>query len=208
LAIINIKTTKKLYNGWYVDPPYQFDNKHTGGGMKSGSADHYMTMGIDHICEMPVQEHSEDNAILFLWVPTSLSSEYGTQIMKAWDFKFKGKLYWNKDKILYPDVIKYNLDNRIKEALIRKDAGWGYYFQGKVEELWFGIRGKVPAFRNRLPNVIFHPRIGHSVKPDIFRRIVEDQFSESFGKKRKMIEGFAREAKYKTKWSYFGNELD
>ncbi len=207
MAVINIYDTKKLFNSWYVDPPIQFKNKHTGGGMKSGSIDHYETMSIEKICEMPIAERSQKNAVLFLWVPSPVSDVYGSQIMKAWDFRYKGKIYWVKDKILYPDAKKYSLDNKIKEALIKKDGGWGYWYRGKVEELWFGIRGKIPAFLNTMPNVVYHPRKGHSVKPDIFRLIVERQFNNTFGKKRKMIEGFARSSPFKSKWTYFGNEL-
>lgn len=197
--------TKRRWNGFYIDPPYQFKNIKTGGGMKSGSSQKYITMPLKEICSLPISQVSEPNAILFCWVPSPLSDTYGHEIFEAWDFKFKGKLYWIKDKV--DDSPQFNLNPKVKISTITKDGGWGYHFRGKVEELWFGFKGKIPMFANPLSNVIYHPRIGHSIKPDVFRIIVEDQFTKSFGKKRKMIEGFARRAPHLSRWSYFGDEL-
>lgn len=197
--------TKRKWNSLYIDPPHEFQNKKTGGGMKSGSSQKYKTMRIEKICSMPVNEITMKNSILFCWVPSPLSDTHGHDIFDAWGFQFKGKIYWVKDKIVYPN--NYNLNPKVKMGTIIKDGGWGYNFRSKVEELWFGIKGDVKAFRNPISNVIYHQRIGHSIKPDIFRKIVEDQFNQSFGKERKMIEGFARKSTYKTKWTYFGDEL-
>ncbi len=196
--------TKRKWNGLYIDPPHEFSNKKTGGGMKSGSSQKYPTLKLQTICDMPISEISEDRSILFCWIPSPLSDTHGHEIFDAWGFKFKGKIYWVKDRV---DDSGFNIDPMTKYATITKDGGWGYNFRSKVEELWFGIKGTVPAFRNPTSNVIYHRRSGHSIKPDIFREIVEDQFDRSFGKKKKMIEGFARQATFKTTWSYFGNEL-
>ena len=49
----------------------------------------------------------------------------------------------------------------------------GFWYRGEVEELLFGIKGKVKAFRSSLPNHIETPVLGHSEKPEEFRQLIE-----------------------------------
>ena len=199
-----ILKTKKMWNCFLIDPPHQFKNQKTGGGMKSGSAQKYLTMSLKEICTMPVGQIAMPNSILFCWIPSAMSDVAGHEIFEAWGFRFKGKIYWVKDRV---ELMQFNLDPKVKVATLQKDGGWGYHFRGKVEELWFGFKGKIPMFANPLSNVIYHERIGHSVKPEIFREIVEEQFTKTFGKKKKMLEGFARRTPHLSRWDYFGDEL-
>lgn len=187
--------TKKHWNVLYVDTPNEFKMKKTGGSFKSGSGQKYITMPIQTICDLPVSDIAEKDAILFLWIQTAISAgnlnNYGDRILDAWGFnKFRTKLYWDKLSI-----------------------GMGANYRNQVEELWVATRGNVKALHmTRQTNLIKHRRLPHSVKPDIFRKIVEDSTEKLFGTKRKMIELFKRDnpehqKMYAKKWDYFGSEL-
>lgn len=181
--------TRKHWNVIYVDTPNEFKMKKTGGSFKSGSSQKYTTMPIEKICELPVSEIAEKDAILYLWVQTAISAgntnNYGDRILDAWNFsKFRTKLYWDKLSI-----------------------GMGANYRNQIEELWIATRGKVKALHmTSQSNHIKHKRLPHSVKPDIFRKIIE-QSTTQFETKRKMIELFKRDnpkhqKMYRRKWDY------
>lgn len=190
-----VLNTKRHWNVLYVDTPNAFKMKKTGGSFKSGSSQKYITMPIEEICALPVSEIAEKDAILFLWVQTAISAgnmnNYGDRILDAWNFtKFRTKLYWDKGSI-----------------------GMGANYRNQVEELWVATRGNVKALHmTKQSTLVRHKRLPHSVKPDMFRKIVEDSTIKLFGKKRKMIEIFKRDnpdhqKTFRKKWDYFGNEM-
>lgn len=187
--------TKRHWNVLYVDPPNSFKMKKTGGSFKSGSSQIYKTMTIEEICDLPVSEIAQDDAIIFLWMQTAISAgnenNYGDRILDAWEFtKFRTKLYWDKLSI-----------------------GMGANYRNQIEELWVATRGDVKALHmTRQSTHVRHKRLPHSVKPDLFRKIVEDSTIKLFGKKRKMIELFKRhnpqhQKMYQKKWDYMGSNL-
>lgn len=184
---VDIHKTKRKYHVIYADPPHEYTNKKTGGGMASGVSSKYLTMSLDEISSLPVKELTHKNAVCFLWVTTPLL-ENGFRILESWGFKYKTAIIWDKSD----------------------SGGWGFWVRTATEFLLIGIKGNVKAFRSRRTNVIRHKRIGHSVKPDIFREIVEE-LTKPFGKNRKMIELFARrhdkKKTYQKKWDYFGTEF-
>jgi len=183
---VSIHKTRKKYNVLMADPPHEYKNQKTGGGMASGVSSKYKTMSLDKICELPVRKIAHKNSVCFLWITTPLL-ENGFKILEAWGFKYKTSLVWDKSA----------------------SGGWGFWIRTATEFLLIGVKGNVKAFRSRRTNVIRHNRIGHSVKPDVFREIVEE-LTKQFGKNRKMIELFARKhpskKHYARKWDYFGIE--
>ena len=183
---VDINKTKKKYHIIYADPPHEYKNKKTGGGMESGVSSKYATMTEDEISALPIRAISKDNAVCFLWVTTPLM-ENGFRILEAWGFKYKTFIVWDK----------------------QDSGGWGFWYRTATEFLLVGVKGKVKAFHSNRTNVVRHKRIGHSVKPDIFREIVEES-TKQFGKNKKMIELFARKhpskKDYARKWDYFGQE--
>ncbi len=58
---------QKKYNIIYADPPWQFNNKKTGGSMKSGAAHHYLTTGIEGLKKLDVKSISADDCTLIMW---------------------------------------------------------------------------------------------------------------------------------------------
>jgi len=183
---VNIRKTKKKYDVIMADPPHTYKNRKTGGGMKSGVSSKYRTMELDEICELPVRKISKKNSVCFLWITTPLLDN-GFRILEEWGFKYKTSIVWDKTM----------------------SGGWGFWTRTATEFLLLGVKGKVRAFMSTRTNVIRHNRIGHSVKPDIFRELVEE-LTEQFGKNKKMIELFARKhptkKDYARKWDYFGDQ--
>lgn len=133
-----------------ADPPWSFDNKRTGGSLKSGADAQYATMPLYTLQRLPVPAVTAADAALFLWVPSALKFSHGGPVMAAWGFRYVGTVYWNKARL-----------------------GMGFWFRGQVEELLFGVRGDVKPFRCQLPNLITAPAGKHSDKPAAFHRLIE-----------------------------------
>lgn len=166
-----------IYDVLYSDPPWNYDNKRTGGSLKSGAASKYSTMTVDEICTINIP--SAKNSVLFLWVTVPMLQE-GLQVMNAWGYKYKTTITWMKTGRL----------------------GLGFWFRGNTEFLLFGVKGKVKAFRTNIPNVIQHPVLNHSEKPEVFRELIEKTTPHMPRK----LEMFAR--KKSENWHVWGDEVE
>lgn len=152
----------RKYGVIVADPAWEYDNKRTGGSMKSGSAAHYPTMSFEEICNLPVKNIADRNCVLYLWVTVPFM-HYGLHVMEAWGFKFKTALFWRK----------LRKPARCRRARKRGFFGMGFWFRGQVEMCLVGTRGKVKAFRLAKPN-FFEASIGrHSEKPARFFELIE-----------------------------------
>jgi len=141
----------KKYQIIYADPPWKYKNKRTGGSLKSGAESKYSTMTVKDISNLPVQEISCKDSVLFLWVTCPMQKE-GMLVMESWGYRYKTKIYWRKIMSL----------------------GMGFWFRGQVEECWFGIKGNIKAFRMQIPNFIQTKALRHSEKPEEVRKIIEN----------------------------------
>lgn len=169
------------YNIIYADPPWSYDNKKTGGSLKSGAEQKYPTMSTVEISQLPISQIANKNSVLFLWATVPMLPD-ALQVMKSWGYKYKTKITWHKT-------------GRV---------GLGYWFRGEVEELLFGIKGKIPAFRCQAPNYIETKVLGHSEKPEEFRQLIEKATSKM--EDRRMIELFAR--KKVPGWDAWGLDVE
>src|ERR1700733_14617880 len=147
----------KKYNVIYADPPWSYDNKKTGCGMKSGAEEKYLVMPNEDIAMMPVRGLCDKNAVCFLWATVPLMPE-AIKTLSNWGFEYKTMLTWRKVMSL----------------------GMGYWFRGQCEHLLLGVRGKVKPFRMQVSN--FHQtKVGkHSQKPHYFRTLIETAVNKSF----------------------------
>lgn len=170
------------YNVIYGDPAWPYENERTGGNMKSGATAHYDVMTIEDICNLPVKNISEKNAVLFLWATTPLLPE-ALQVMNAWGFKYKTKIVWRKIMSL----------------------GMGYWFRVQTEDLLVGVKGDVRAFRCQEPNFIQTKAEHHSKKPARIYRLIERATADMPNPRR--IELFARGQKAYG-WDAWGNQLE
>jgi len=163
----------------YADPPWQY--KESWG---NGSNEHtYKTMSVDDIAKLKIQNISDDNAHLYLWVTNPFIRE-GLKICDAWGFEYKTLLTWIKT---YPNG--------------NPEMGMGYYFRGCTEHIIFGTKGKLKILNKTTRNMFYeiNPK-KHSQKP----ASVRDMIVRCSGDLPR-IELFARQ---KTDgWDAWGNEL-
>jgi N6-adenosine-specific RNA methylase IME4 len=79
----------KKYQIIYADPPWKYNDRRCSHiGFYSGAIGHFSLMDYKEIASLPVQEISNENCILFLWVTFPLLQE-GLYVMKEWGFKYK-----------------------------------------------------------------------------------------------------------------------
>ena len=141
---------QKKYKIIYADPPWQYDNKRTGGTHSSGASQKYKTLNYDELASLPIQAISDDVCVLFQWATIPLL-HVGIKMMSEWGFEYKTSLIWFKEN----------------------SYGLGYWFRGMVEVLLIGTKGKVTPFKSQMPNLISCPIQKHSKKPDRFRKLIE-----------------------------------
>ena len=175
-----VKETKKLsdkYRIIYADPPWRYNDKRDGN--TTGAEDHYPSMTIEELCELPVKELAEENAVLFLWV-TSPMLEECFQVIKAWGFKYKTSFVWDK--------VKHNM---------------GHYNSVRHEFLLICTKGScLPDVPTLFDSVVSIERSEkHSEKPEKFREIIDTLYPHG-----RRIELFARK-KASERWDIWGNEI-
>ncbi len=175
---IDIFNTDKKFRVIYADPAWCYNDKKKGH-LTGGATDHYETMTLNQICDLPVKNLSETNAILFLWV-TSPLLEDSFNVINKWGFKYKTSFIWDK--------VKHNM---------------GHYNSVRHEFLLVATRGSCIPDNNKLYNSVqrIDRNNNHSEKPIEFLNIIDDLYN--YGEK---IELFARKINKKN-WFAWGNEL-
>ena len=134
---------------------------------------------------MKVGEVCTENAHLYLWVPNALLIE-GLEVMKAWGFRYKTNLIWNK---------------------IRKDGGpdgrgVGFYFRNTTEMILFGVKGSLRTLQpgRSQVNVICTMKQEHSRKPDEQYDLIESCSPPDY------LELFGRGSRQN--WTVWGNQAE
>lgn len=167
-----------------ADPPWQFQNRTGKMAPEHKRLSRYGTMSLADIKAIPVSDHLEDSAHIYLWVPNALLPE-GIEVLKAWGFNYKSNLVWYK---------------------IRKDGGpdgrgVGFYFRNVTELVLFGVRGKnarTLAPGRRQVNLLSTRKREHSRKPDELFKIIEECSPGPY------LEMFARGSR--AGWSSWGDQ--
>jgi hypothetical protein len=87
----------KKYKLIYCDPPWQFNNKNTGGSMKSSAEAKYNTMTIEDLKNLDVESLCDDDCVLIMWWVGSMPQE-AIDLVNAWGFKLKNMngFVWKK----------------------------------------------------------------------------------------------------------------
>jgi N6-adenosine-specific RNA methylase IME4 len=168
---------KGKYRVIYADPPWQYGDERAGGN-HGGAVDHYNTMGINELKNMPIVSLAEDNAVLFLWATAPLLPE-ALELINAWGFKYKTNFIWDK--------VKHNM---------------GHYNSVRHELLLIATKGSCTPDNVELFDSVqsIERTDRHSEKPEEFRKIIETLYI--YGNK---LELFAR--KSVEGWEVFGNEI-
>lgn len=179
-----------FYRTIMADPPW---NEAGGGQIKRGADRHYPLMKTPEICALPVKSWAAPDAHLYLWVTNNFLPD-GLEVMKAWGFRYVTKIDWFKT---YEVLEKIADDTDLC-------VGLGQYFRGCTESCLFGVRGAVeyrtlPNGKRAQGRTGFHaPRGEHSVKPEVFRSMVERVSHGAY------LEMFARRAV--PGWDLWGNQ--
>lgn len=182
---IDLTTTTKRYSIIYADPPwaYLWGTGKTGGNFCPEK--HYKTMSVDEICALgnSVRKIREKNCALFIWTTMPCLPDV-FRVISAWGFKYKTCAFtWIKT---------------------RKDgqplSGMGSYTKANAELCLLAMRGHIKSVDKSVPQVLMHPRMGHSVKPDEIMRRIERLFGPNTSK----IELFARRTV--KGWDRWGDE--
>ncbi len=182
---IDIKTTGEKYDIIYADPPWAYlwgTGKNPG---RFAPERHYKTMSTNEICELGehIKKIRAKNCALFLWITMPCLPE-AFKVIDAWGFKYKTCAFtWIKT---------------------RKDGkpllGMGSYTKSNAELCLLAMRGHIKSVDKSVPQVLMHPRMGHSIKPDEVLKRIE----KLFGPDTKKIELFAR--RKVEGWDRWGDE--
>lgn len=182
IKLESVKEAAKLpdakYRVVYADPPWKYGDQLTEayGAVKY----HYPAMTIKEMCEMPVKDLVEKDAVLFIWVTSPLLEEC-FPIIKAWGFSYKTSFVWDK--------VKHNM---------------GHYNSVRHEMLLICTRGScMPDAKELIDSVQSIERSSkHSEKPEEFRKIIETLYLH--GKKLELF----RRGKAPKGWEVWGNESE
>ena len=141
-------------------------------------------MKVEDICNLPVNEISEKNCILFIWVTYPMLKE-GLKVIESWGFKYKTIAFqW----------IKLNKKNN------NYFFGLGRWTRGNSECCLIGIKGKINRLSNKVFQLVVTPIEKHSKKPDIVRNRIIDLVGDL-----PRIELFARQSA--DGWDCWGDEV-
>ena len=182
---------KDGYQVIYADPAWSFNNKKTGGSMKSGAENQYQVMTLEDLKALPVHDITADNAILVMWYVGAMPQE-AIDLVHAWGFNLKNMngFVWNK------------LTKTGKPYF-----GMGFYTRAGSESVLIATKGKykpnshsVRAVFNAESQIQFEAVVGrHSAKPIRVRDLIVELAGDV-----PRLEMFARE-KIKG-WHSWGNE--
>jgi len=175
----------KKYQIIYADPPWTYPK--TGGKTNSrGMAKQfYDTMGIDEICDLPIDNITDDNCILFLWT-TYPQMPNALKVVEAWGFTYFGLGF---------EWIKRN-------PKTGKDAfGMGYWTRANPEPCLIAIKGKPKPVSHSVRQLLYAPLTKHSEKPSEARQRIVELCGEL-----PRIELFARQKV--DGWDSWGNEIE
>jgi len=147
-----------IYKTVMADPPWKFTNSTGKMAPQHQRLFRYETLSVEAICRIPVNDLTEDESHLYLWVPNAFIQE-GLTVLSAWGFTYKTMLIWEKiRKDGYPD-----------------GRGVGFYFRNVTEVLLFGIKGKIRTLDpgRRQVNLFREQKREHSRKPEAAYKIIE-----------------------------------
>lgn len=143
----------------YADPPWQYGNQ----GTRAATNNHYSTMTVAELCDMPVESLAADDAHLHLWTTNAFLRD-AFDVIEAWGFEYRSCFVW-----------------------VKPQMGIGNYWRVSHEFMLLGIRGDAKRFnvRNEKSWGQFD-RLRHSQKPhevrDSIERCSPGPYLELFGR--------------------------
>jgi len=185
------KRKRKKYQIIYADPPWKYSsNICTSRRIRGKYVEYpltYPTLNTDNIMEMPVENISANDCILFLWT-TDTHLPDALQVIEAWGFKYRTiGFVWIKQEKSGKDVCLF-----------------GHYTNKSSEICLLATRGKIHSYIKsrkvrQLVRAVRHKKI-HSKKPNKIRKRIVELMGDL-----PRIELFAR--KKVEGWDVWGNEV-
>jgi len=158
----------KKYQIILADPAWSYNDK----GCNGNANDHYETMTLEDICNLPVQQIADENCVLFLWATYPMLKEALT-VIDGWGFTYKSIAFqWIKM-------------NKIKPTYF---YGLGRWTRGNTEPCLLAVKGKPHRIDKGVFQIVQAPVSTHSKKP----AIVRDKITQLMGDLPR-IELFARQ---------------
>ena len=184
----------KKYNIIYADPPWHYETRGKGGNRNVTNK--YNTMSKDEIWNLPIQNITDDNCVLFLWVTFPKIIE-GIETIKKWGFVYstcgfvwvKANKNYNKKQLTF-----------VKEEKFDAFMGLGYWTRANAELCLIAKKGSIERQSRGVHQIVYEPIQEHSRKPDC----VKDRIIQLCGDLPR-IELFAR--RETQGWDVWGNEV-
>lgn len=129
----------------HADPPWPYDNVASRGAAEN----HYPTLTVDEICDLPVAKIAAESAHLHLWTTNSFLP-VAFRVIEAWDFEYKSACVW-----------------------VKPQMGMGNYWRISHEVCLFATRGNAPFLCHDFLSWFEADRRAHSQKPEEMRHRIE-----------------------------------
>jgi N6-adenosine-specific RNA methylase IME4 len=191
--------TRGGYAAMVADPAWSFKVRSPKGEGRSARR-HYVTMSLEDICALPVQDLLAKDAHIFLCC-TGPGLRQAFRVLDAWDLRYSAiGFVWIKLKrsagddghqfsIVPPRLLESNLH-----------VGLGFTTRKNAEIVLLATRGSPKRISKGVREVILSPVREHSRKPDeLYRRVTEycnGPYLDLFARQRR--EG----------WTSWGFEID
>lgn len=182
---------KRHFAAILADPPWKFE---TWGSQENSATcveNHYSTMTISEIAELPVKSLAAKDCVLFIWVvwPTL---KRALEVISAWGFEYKtcGFSWIKADG---SQIQMFNDD-------IPVSIGTGYWTRANSEVCLLATCGQPKRLNTDVRQSIIAPRREHSRKPDGIHDRIERLVAGPY------LELFARQQR--PRWTAWGNQTD
>ena len=153
----------KKYNIIYADPAWSYPES----GSKAKVHDrHYKCMSLEDICNLPIKEIADNDALLFLWVtmPRLFDAQ---KVIEAWGFKYKTVAFnWIKEN---KRAINKSL---FDETPLDDFLGLGSWTRSNSEICLLAIKGKPKKQSSSVRQLVVTPIEAHSKKPECVRNMI------------------------------------
>jgi N6-adenosine-specific RNA methylase IME4 len=172
------------YSVILADVPWEFAT-YSDKGKGRSAEQHYSTMTMADICNLPINEFTEKNTALFMWGVWPRIFDVDT-VAKAWgNFTYR-TLAW--------EWIKLTRQGNIR-------MGLGYYTRSNCEPCLLFVKGRMPVSDRSVKNVLITPYTKHSRKPEEQYDLIHKLYPEG-----NRLELFA--TKKHPGWDVWGNQVD
>ncbi|WP_262027622.1 MT-A70 family methyltransferase [Microvirga sp. Mcv34] len=173
---------RNAYNFIMSDPPWRFATFSEKGKEKKSAENHYQTMTLEEIKDLPVHDLAAKDCLLWLWGTHPMLCE-AIDVLHAWGFNYSTSGVWGK-----------------RTTNGKLAFGTGYVFRNSSEMILIGKRGKPKVHSRRIRSLLEGPLRAHSQKPEEAYSAAE----EMSGPDARRFDMFSRQVR--PGWDAWGNE--